>query len=536
MKGRPILLSAACCILSVYAASASVFYVDGNSTNPMPPYTDWTTAATQIQDAVDASRAGDLVLVTNGVYSTGGRNWGFSGTNLVTLTNSILLQSVNGPSVTWIVGNRVTGTGSVRTNTVRCVGMGNNAVLSGFTLTNGEAGMGNYPAGGGVAYIYGSGGGTVTNCILIGNLATNSAGGGAYRVTLINCQIVGNSAGFGGGACACTQINCIITSNTAATGGGVYGGGAFGASFLTHCTIIGNSASSSAGGAFGGTLNACSISNNTASNGGGMYGSTLNNCLVSGNSAGSGGGAYGGIITNCTVVANLATNSGGGIFGGTGAYGFNSIIYDNTAPSGSNNIGTKFVNCCTIPNLSGGGITNEPLFENLTGGDYHLQSSSPCINAGNNSYVSATNDLDGNPRIVGGTVDVGAYEYQTPTSIISYAWLQQYGLPTNGSADFADLDGNGMNIYQDWVAGLNPTNAASVLALYPPASANTTGLTVTWQSVNNRKYYLQSSTNLSSSPTFISIQSNIVGQAGSTSFTDTTATNSGPYFYRVGVQ
>jgi hypothetical protein len=41
--------------------------VDVNSTNATPPYTDWTTAATNIQDAVDAA-------VTNGTYATGGRN------------------------------------------------------------------------------------------------------------------------------------------------------------------------------------------------------------------------------------------------------------------------------------------------------------------------------------------------------------------------------------------------------------------------------------------------------------------------------
>jgi PKD repeat protein len=55
----------------------------------------------------------------------------------------------------------------------------------------------------------------------------------------------------------------------------------------------------------------------------------------------------------------------------------------------------------------------DPLFVDPANGDFHLQATSPCINAGDNSApgLPAT-DMDGNPRIANGTVDMGAYEYQ----------------------------------------------------------------------------------------------------------------------------
>ncbi|HTR42337.1 MAG TPA: hypothetical protein VMH87_12040, partial [Pseudomonadales bacterium] len=98
-------------------------------------------------------------------------------------------------------------------------------------------------------------------------------------------------------------------------------------------------------------------------------------------------------------------------------------------------------------------------------------------------------------------------------------------------------NGTSFNVYQDWIAGLNPTNPASTLVIMPLAPVNNaSGITVTWQSVGGINYNLQRSSNLSAQPVFTTIQSNIVGNAGTTSYTDTSATNNTPYFYRVGVQ
>ncbi|MCO5052691.1 MAG: right-handed parallel beta-helix repeat-containing protein [Verrucomicrobiae bacterium] len=322
----------------------TVHCVDAAGTTPQSPYLNWSTAATNIQEAIDAAQAGDIVLVTNGLYNTGGRI--VAGPeryrHRMVLDRPLLVTSVNGPEVTHISGYG----GASSPAATRCAWVAADpAGLSGFTLREGE-----------------------TMQSIVG-------GGGVF------CEAV-----------FAELANCIITNCSAGrAGGGIVGGR------LDNCILVGNTSTREGGGAYASQLRNCVIkANQSGWDGGGVYDSQLHNCLIKGNSSGrSGGGAKASELFNCTVVNNSTTNSGGGI---ANSKAVNSIIYFNQAEANNNdtndNVYASEVSySCAAPLPDGAGnITGDPQFVD----GFHLAATSPCRGAGLASAASGL-DLDGDP-------------------------------------------------------------------------------------------------------------------------------------------
>jgi hypothetical protein len=218
-------------------------------------------------------------------------------------------------------------------------------------------------------------------------------------------------------------------------GGSTYGGGIHlsRGAIAEHCRVGGNGARTTDDGyAYGGgiyadysTINRCMVQwNHTeASNdseGGGINGWYINiyNCDVAFNSAngdnGKGGGLHysSGEAINCTVVRNYARNRGGGVYAESQTTNRNCIVYHNACddnPDSSNWYGGVYAYSCTYPD-SGGVmvITNDPRF--VSDDQFFLRTSSPCADSGSNAFAYGPYDLPGAPRILGGTINMGAYE------------------------------------------------------------------------------------------------------------------------------
>jgi predicted outer membrane repeat protein len=313
------------------------------------------------------------------------------------LGKSLSLRSLDGPEVTIINGGQA---GSVVTF---AGGEGPNAVLKGFTITNGRA-----TNGGGIYCVNGSSP-TIEGNIISGNTAT-SRGGGIYTdqsSSLITDNLIqGNTAtDQHGGGVSLEEGAPTITGNTfIANTCGLYGGGLT-AHFVDSGSISDNL-----------------FMDNLAHQGGGglrLHASSVpveNNILAANTSMGDGGGIYTfgspAPITNNTIVANHAYYNNAGLYcSGTGAIVTNCIFWNNTP----NQIGgSPTVTYCDVEGgWSGtGNIDSDPLFVSPAQHDYHLSFSSPCKNVGDSTAPGLPDkDFEGDPRVTSNVVDMGADEF-----------------------------------------------------------------------------------------------------------------------------
>ncbi|MCK5852187.1 hypothetical protein KAH27_04070 [bacterium] len=399
-----ILLLSLTILQSLYAVDHFVA-TNGSHTSP---FTSWATAATNIQDAVDASSSGDLVRVSNGVYYISVD---------ISVPQNISVKSENGYEVTTVKSD----------GSDRCFYIRSGVMLEGFTLTGGSRNRG--------GAVYCRNGGTISNCFIVKNNAGDRGAGVYCRQggTVISSFFYDNTVSGYGGGIYCEEAgfitNCFFYDNSASGAAGTGGGGVYcyRGGTVTDCSFYDNYSGNDGGGVIaeggGALIDNCIFKHNGAGDWGGAItiyfnNSTIRNCLMVDNIASEGGGIYcynAGTIQNCTIVGNSVTEDGGGVkFNNSGPSIINSIIYYNeSADTNYNNYtGINGTYNCTTPLLSGtGNITNDPAFLQLSERDLHITTNSPCVNTGNNQgWMSNAVDLDDNARIIDTTVDIGCYE------------------------------------------------------------------------------------------------------------------------------
>lgn len=409
-------------VVLALASSAATIYVPDNHPT--------------IQDAINVAVDGDVVIVRPGTYK-----------ELVSfLGKGILLTSEHGPDYTVIDGRSNDSVVSFKS------GEGPDAVLSGFTITNGYSAWGggiacqdgssptiegniitaNYAIVGGAIECNRSSSPTIQDNLI--SLNRSEYGGGIYcrhssSATICDNTISDNSATLsGGGIWAMDYCDNKILGNRILynTAGDLDGGGIFNDHswpLIEGNMIVGNVARERGGGLFtenSAVLNYNVIVGNSADEGGGIWShlsTTVASCVVASNHADSYGG---GIhthrtetIVNSTIVGNTCNSRGGGIYVKDKPILINSIVRDNSTTQ-IYAYGTPDVSYCNIEGgwTGTGNIDADPLFADAANGDYHLTVGSPCMESGNRSAPGADGtDMEGDPRTHGFAPDMGADEF-----------------------------------------------------------------------------------------------------------------------------
>lgn len=368
--------------------------------------------APSIQTAINAAPCGATISIAPGIYH-----------EAIDLGNKSLVIRGRNPSDPGVVAATIIDAGGVPQSVVRIRG-GQDAStrIEGLTLTGGRGMLwwtgATYGGGlfienasptisdcvitlnsaglGAGAYITGASAPRISHCRFDFNSATVFVGGLATadssETLLDRCTFIGNASvhGVGGvstGHSASRLINCVIAGNTAPYNTAFE---AFGAATVVNCAIVGNFG----GVAIGTTVSTARFINCTLASNQSPYapfelpaGASMINCIAWGNGGGSAfpSGAAG-AVTNCDVQG-----------GWPGVANIDADPHFTRVPS---------------PGGDGQWGTHDDDY-----GDLRLAAPSPCIDAGYSAAIpaDAATDLAGNPRIHGGSIDMGAFE-RTPPS------------------------------------------------------------------------------------------------------------------------
>lgn len=351
-----------------------------------------------IQHAVNQAGDGDEIRVANGIYA---ENIDFMGKAL-----SILSDYVDSQDVADIINTVIDG-GSNGPVVVFQNGETRLSVIAGFTITNGQSGMG--ADGAGIRIIGASP--TIEYNHIIANSPDNmyQYGGGIY------CE---NGSPM-------IQRNEIRDNDGFYAGSGIYLTGPSDAEILDNL-ITGNTTVSGYGFSFGAGIFAAESGCNPIIHGNDIHHNTVDFGIGGGIAASAGAGpqvernviynnvngglaaVYGSEFSavHNTVYGN--TSSGVTVSDESYVYILNSIIWGNSGSqidlNGMGGAGSVSVNYSALPEFwdGPGNITDDPQFVNPGAGDFNLDPGSPCIDAGN---PESPPDEDGSPA------DMGAVTY-----------------------------------------------------------------------------------------------------------------------------
>ena len=209
------------------------WYVDANAANNDGSGFRPATPKKTLAEIMPLAASGDTVHAAAGSYTNGtmisNSTAGRTVKARVAIKEGVTLVADEGPDMTFIVGESDADSGNANaygmgTNAVRCVHLGKNAVVNGFTITGGRTWWDT------ALYTSSTSFSQVDSSYVGGGVSGNSTGYDNSYV--IDCVISNNCAYFGGAAAFTRLVRCRVFDNKATSGGGaMYKSGAYGSIF-----------------------------------------------------------------------------------------------------------------------------------------------------------------------------------------------------------------------------------------------------------------------------------------------------------------